>query len=410
MADNENPPKKKKLPPVTQASEETDVQKRPVRKKKKKPTEATENGETGSTATTPKKKKAPVATEDGDKPTPRKRKKRKPPEQAEDGQPTSARSAASQEEVGGSKTSLISKDDKKTTPKKKVKKKVKKASPRVGDEFMDAAFAADLSTIQEDIVTPDGKKDEDVIPHPYSTESIVLKSQPLDNLFIETNSGFKRENKTKLARKWAEEERFKQEDQPEGPVSSTIEFAISTHNVFKTFCLFIHGLTAGIAMWHITTVYVLLYHSDLDFLSHYRPLALPVQCMFYILLVLCTISSCDRFDIANPTRRFLLRSFTLQTGTVSIVIYFAALILSLSIANIEDRMNLYNRYPDLWLDPGETSSKIELWTNINTARGCLIILAWIVLSITSTTDRLGQMLKEGDDFIIGDTVELANPA
>lgn len=99
MADNENPPKKKKLPPVTQASEETDVQKRPVRKKKKKPTEATENGETGSTATTPKKKKAPVATEDGDKPTPRKRKKRKPPEQAEDGQPTSARSAASQEVI-----------------------------------------------------------------------------------------------------------------------------------------------------------------------------------------------------------------------------------------------------------------------------------------------------------------------
>ena len=92
------------------------------------------------------------------------------------------------QEVAGSKTSLISKDDKKTTPKKKVKKKVKKASPRVGDEFIDATFAADLSTIQEDIVTPDDKKDEeDAIPHPYSTESVVLKSQPLEKLFIETN-------------------------------------------------------------------------------------------------------------------------------------------------------------------------------------------------------------------------------
>ena len=57
----------------------------------------------------------------------------------------------------------------------------------------------------------------------------------------------------------------------------------------------------------------------------------------------------------------------------------------------------------------ETSSQIKLWRDVNTARGCLAILAWIVLSITSTTDRLGQMLKEGDDFIIGDTVELANP-
>ena len=58
-----------------------------------------------------------------------------------------------------------------------------------------------------------------------------------------------------------------------------------------------------------------------------------------------------RFDIANPTRRFVLRSVTLQTGTVSILIYFAALILSVSIANIEDRMNLYDKYPNLWTDP-----------------------------------------------------------
>lgn len=53
---------------------------------------------------------------------------------------------------------------------------------------MDAAFAADLSTIQEDIISPDKKKDDDEgIHHPYSTESNVLKSQPLNNLFIETN-------------------------------------------------------------------------------------------------------------------------------------------------------------------------------------------------------------------------------
>lgn len=65
-----------------------------------------------------------------------------------------------------------------------------------------------------------------------------------------------------------------------------------------------------------------------------------------------------RFDIANPTRRFVLRSLTLQTGTVSIVIYFASLILSLSIANIEDRMNLYGRYPELWDDPKVRTSHV----------------------------------------------------
>lgn len=96
MADSENPPKKKKLPPVGQGSEETEGQKRPVRKKKKKPTEETTNGQVVGEVTTPKKKKQPT-TEDGEKPTPRKRKKRKPAEQADDAQPTSARSGASQE-------------------------------------------------------------------------------------------------------------------------------------------------------------------------------------------------------------------------------------------------------------------------------------------------------------------------
>lgn len=97
----------------------------------------------------------------------------------------------------------------------------------------------------------------------------------------------------KFAKKWREEEAIK-EQEPDQPIQSTILFAIGSHKVFVTFCLFLHGLTAGIAMWHLTMTYILLYFSYIDFLEHYRILALPVQCMFYILLVLCTVSACDR--------------------------------------------------------------------------------------------------------------------
>ena len=55
-----------------------------------------------------------------------------------------------------------------------------------------------------------------------------------------------------------------------------------------------------------------------------------------------------RFDIANPRRHFIIRAVTLQNGTVSVIIYLAALVLSLSNAAIEDKINLHDIKPMLW--------------------------------------------------------------
>jgi hypothetical protein len=86
----------------------------------------------------------------------------------------------------------------------------------------------------------------------------------------------------------------------EEPKNTTIEFAINTHKVIRTFCLFCHGLLAGLAAWHIVIAYMLLDFGDVDFIVHYRKLALPVQCIFYILLVLCSWSALDRYvDVMN---------------------------------------------------------------------------------------------------------------
>ncbi|OWF51606.1 transmembrane protein 237-like [Mizuhopecten yessoensis] len=438
MADTD-PPKKpkrtvKKLPPLTGETEEGSEVKKVVKKKKKKPTEETANGTTPkSPEGTPRKKKKPAAKpetgkeENGEtasaKPTPRKKKK-KPvaKKEGEEGEPTSARSQG--EDVAGSKTSLISKEQT-GTPKKKVKKKVKKTTPRKQeDEFLDSTLAADLTTIQEDIVSPREKaadtakqgdeeeeEEEEAERHPYSTESNILKSQPLDKLFIETDSGFKGQNKAKLVRKWAEAEANKADTTPQVK-RTTIELALSTHNALKTFLLFVHGITAGISVWHITMSYILLFFNYIDFLEHYRILALPVQCMFYILLVLCTVSACDRFDVGNPNRRFMLESLTLQTGTISVLIYFAALVISLCTANLEDKMNLYTTnttLSGLWDNPGESTSDLDLWTSLNTARCVLAIIGWFIIAINPNTDRLYDNLRKSDDNILGgNSMQLAS--
>lgn len=43
---------------------------------------------------------------------------------------------------------------------------------------------------------------------------------------------------------------------------------------------------------------------------------------------------------------------------------------------------------------------------MNTARGVAAILGWVVLSITCNTDRMAENLREGEDNILGESLEL----
>ena len=58
----------------------------------------------------------------------------------------------------------------------------------------------------------------------------------------------------------------------------------------------------------------------------------------------------SRNDIARPEKKFILRSVTMQTTAIACFFYLAGLVLSLSIANIDDKIGLFDIKPELWLD------------------------------------------------------------
>ena len=96
------------------------------------------------------------------------------------------------QDVGGSKTSLIKADG---TPRKKgKKKKAKKASEGEGDpdDLGDSYLASELQDIREDVVGLDAKGEEEGEEEkrqlPFVTSAPILQSQPIDKIFIETNS------------------------------------------------------------------------------------------------------------------------------------------------------------------------------------------------------------------------------
>ena len=108
-----------------------------------------------------------------------------------------------------------------------------------------------------------------------------------------SSGGFRGENKSKFAKRVAEEEAEKAIVHEE-PKKTTIAFALRTQKVLRTICLFFHGILAGFSVWHIVMAYILLDFGYEDFIEHYKLLAMPVQCVFYLLLTVCLVSVCDR--------------------------------------------------------------------------------------------------------------------
>ncbi|CAL1548357.1 unnamed protein product [Lymnaea stagnalis] len=425
--------KKKGLPPMSPRSSELngDAEIKKVKRKIKKKLPNTENQ-----STEPNKPHDSDADE-GDpaenKPTPRRRRKRSPSQaKATDDEITSPASATAtprkkkkkpkaektdeirtqspsvgdqlnNKDSQGSKTSLISKDE--TTPRKKTarkKKKVKKVEEGV-DEFGDTPWADDLRTMRDDIIIGDGEKKTEELgevieekKQPLTTffTTPILRSQPVDKIFIETSSKFKGQSKSSLAR-----QRMEETVKPMEPVSfprtTTIDFALASHKIFRVVTLFLHGLTAGLSLWQMVTVFSLSSFSSDDFLLHYYRVSMPLQCSYYFLLIVCTVSVCDRFDIGNPTRRFVLRALTLQNGAVAIVFSLVALILNIVAIRYDDKMYLYKEFKDLYTDDNTKAEDITMFQSINTARSVFIMLTWFVLSITPNSDRLGKNLKSG---------------
>ena len=92
------------------------------------------------------------------------------------------------------------------------------------------------------------------------------------------------------------EEEARYRDIPtEIPTQNTIQFALATHRVFKTFTVFLQGLFAGIALWHIVCVYTLSNNGYDVLLQYYYESAMPVQSMYFFLFAVCTVSVFDRY-------------------------------------------------------------------------------------------------------------------
>ena len=75
---------------------------------------------------------------------------------------------------------------------------------------------------------------------------------------------------------------------------NTIQFALSSHRVFKTIALFLQGLFAGMALWQIIASFTLIVSGVSVFSLYYMILGIPVQCIYFLLFAFATVAALDR--------------------------------------------------------------------------------------------------------------------
>ncbi|XP_022079155.1 transmembrane protein 237-like isoform X2 [Acanthaster planci] len=313
-------------------------------------------------------------------------------------------------------------------PPGKVKKKRKSKPPTSVDENYHAdgeGMSLDIMVAAEDIISPE-KQTRDEQQQQQPSHTAVLPSQPVGKLFMERKGGFKGEDKGRLAR---QRERELNNQQPQAETQkTTTQVALTTHRALLTFSLFCHGLLAGFALWQCVMVYILqrqVPSSDTPgktrFLEHYSRLAQPASAMYYFLFTVCTVSVFDRFDIGRPDKQFFRGLITFQSGAISILIYLISLIMSASVAAIDDRISLFfkttppycgDTCPEsgsLW-DSEEADAQLNIWVIINLIRAIGACLGWLVISVTPTTDYTSDHLHDAEEPLWDDQqdVELNN--
>ncbi|XP_055068136.2 transmembrane protein 237B [Misgurnus anguillicaudatus] len=292
-------------------------------------------------------------------------------------------------DVEGAHTDLVSNGDmmdQHTDEEVTRKPKKKKVKPKVAE----TQSSNELDVEDDDIITD---------PQAPVTQHSLFSapqgpSQPVGKVFVEKSRRFQAAERVE---QWKPGGQMEQSFMDVRSMWTTRDVSMKVHSGFRVIGLFSHGFLAGYAVWNIIAVYVLAGEQMSrvsNLLQQYHTLAYPAQSLMYLLLALSTVSAFDRLNLAKApvAMRSLL---SLNPVALASVLYFAALVLSLSQQMTSDRINLYNQYSSanatLW-QPGSESSILYPWIIVNLVVTLLVGLAWVLMSSSPDIDHTEEFL------------------
>ncbi|KAL2087950.1 hypothetical protein ACEWY4_016778 [Coilia grayii] len=261
-------------------------------------------------------------------------------------------------------------------PKKKKKAKV-----------VETQYVNDLDVEEDDIISDT----QSPVPQHSLFSAPVGQSQPVGKVFVERGRRFQAADRVD---KRTTSDQLDTNFMDMQSMWTTKDVSLKVHSGFRVIGVFAHGFLAGYAVWNIIVIYVLSgdeFSTLNNLLQQYHSLAYPSQSLLYLLLALSTVAAFDRVNLAKAT--IAMRSLLmLDPVALASLLYFAALVLTLSQQMTSDRINLYPSANSTLWSPGSERSTLFPWIVVNLAVTLMVGLAWALIATGPETDYTEEFL------------------
>lgn len=201
-------------------------------------------------------------------------------------------------------------------------------------------------------------------------------SQPIGKIFVEGDKGFKEINASEIFQLSHSKISIQSENE-----SELINLAFKFAKYFHSLSNFCHGLLGGMSLLYI----LILLHLFSDLLvenntvKYFSFFSKPIHNLFNFLCIICCVSVFDRFDITNTTELCNLIK-RLDIKLITLLIYPVCLLLSLSTANVDDKLSTPNQNATVW-EVLNFKEEFELfyWKTLSISKCFGVLLSWMII-------------------------------
>ncbi|KAK6630374.1 hypothetical protein RUM44_005041 [Polyplax serrata] len=304
---------------------------------------------------------------------------------------------------------LVEKKDGKKTKKPKGKKtghvfssimKLEKAKiPKIASILKDLK---DLETKEATEKVEAGEDNVDFqIDSPRYPESVHNQQ-----IYVQNKNGFFVMEREDVLKSGSDGEKYSSNDR--SMENSTVKTAIFFQKYWSRTMMYFHGILAGFAFGHTAMVTAIMMHFNYDpksFIDLYSRLSLKIHYIFYSLTTFCIVSCFDRVDIGHINRKHWKTAWKVPSMWSILAIYIISFALTFTNHKTQARFDAYqyiqgNDTEDkIWNAqvPNEIQVGLLTWFHTIWARDALLLVAWLIISLTKFSDflcgHLNNMVK-----------------
>ncbi|KAK1131043.1 hypothetical protein K0M31_017343 [Melipona bicolor] len=227
-----------------------------------------------------------------------------------------------------------------------------------------------------------------------------------DKIYVQHRGGFSaiKINQMKNLSSDKKPERESSVDLANGQNSPPIKMAIMLQQFWKNTGFLYQGLLGGLALVHFIMLHV-FFNNSMEFIMKYSTFCEIYTNVFSFLIVMCIVTTFDRFDLARFDVEHLRELyFDYNKAVIAVPLYLIVFCLHQVNAGTDNQLTLLHYYSSndsSWQNVTNVQSLLDdlnSWQKISMSKDLLAIFAWLFVSLGTKDDSFLMYLQSMEKY------------